>query len=83
LHAIQLEVDDKASGVCRQVLRRVHKARASGRLRVRSSAAVAALAFAKAPVIGADKGRSSTHGYDLSLEAAMAAFAKSWRREKV
>lgn len=45
LHAIQLAVDDKASGACRQVFRRVHKARASGRLRVRSRAAAAALEF--------------------------------------
>ena len=27
------------------------------------------------------KGRTATHGYEVSREAAMAAFAKSWRRE--
>jgi hypothetical protein len=27
------------------------------------------------------EGRSPTHGYEASREAAMAAFAKSWRRE--
>jgi hypothetical protein len=27
------------------------------------------------------QGRSPTHGYEASQEAAMAAFAKSWRRE--
>jgi hypothetical protein len=27
------------------------------------------------------KGRKPTHGYAATLEAAMAAFAKSWRRE--
>jgi hypothetical protein len=27
------------------------------------------------------EGRSPTHGYETSREAAMAAFAKSWRRE--
>src|SRR5262245_31013333 len=27
------------------------------------------------------KGRSPTHGYEATREAAMAAFAKSWRRE--
>jgi hypothetical protein len=27
------------------------------------------------------EGRTPTHGYDATREAAMAAFAKSWRRE--
>ena len=27
------------------------------------------------------QGRSPTHGYEATREAAMAAFAKSWRRE--
>jgi len=27
------------------------------------------------------EGRSPTHGYEASREAAIAAFAKSWRRE--
>jgi hypothetical protein len=27
------------------------------------------------------EGRSPTHGYEATREAAMAAFAKSWRRE--
>jgi hypothetical protein len=30
---------------------------------------------------GHHKGRSPTHGYELTREAAMAAFAKSWRRQ--
>jgi hypothetical protein len=30
---------------------------------------------------GHRKGRAPTHGYEATREAAMAAFAKSWRRE--
>jgi hypothetical protein len=30
---------------------------------------------------GHQDGRSPTHGYEPTREAAMAAFAKSWRRE--
>jgi hypothetical protein len=30
---------------------------------------------------GHHKDRTSTHGYEATREAAMAAFAKSWRRE--
>ena len=30
---------------------------------------------------GYHKDRTPTHGYEVSREAAMAAFAKSWRRE--
>jgi hypothetical protein len=59
LRSIQVAVDDKASCVCRQVLQRVHKARASGRLRVRSSAALVALEFAKARITGPNQ--SSTN----------------------
>jgi hypothetical protein len=44
---------------------------------------------ARRPVIGATmtlaygyhEGRTPTHGYEPTREAAMAAFAKSWRRE--
>jgi hypothetical protein len=44
---------------------------------------------ARRPVIGAtmtlafwhDEDRAPTHGYEPTREAAMAAFAKSWRRE--
>ena len=31
--------------------------------------------------LGYHEHRSPTHGYDATREAAMAAFAKSWRRE--
>jgi hypothetical protein len=31
---------------------------------------------------GHHKGRTPTHGYAETREAAMAAFAKSWRREE-
>jgi hypothetical protein len=30
---------------------------------------------------GQDEDRPPTHGYEATREAAMAAFAKSWRRE--
>jgi hypothetical protein len=30
---------------------------------------------------GQHEGRTPTHGYEATREAAMAAFAKSWRRE--
>jgi hypothetical protein len=32
-------------------------------------------------VIRGRNGRTPTHGYEPTREAAMAAFAKSWRRE--
>jgi hypothetical protein len=32
-------------------------------------------------IIPHHEGRSPTHGYEATREAAMAAFAKSWRRE--
>ena len=32
-------------------------------------------------IYGHHEGRSPTHGFEPSREAAMAAFAKSWRRE--
>jgi hypothetical protein len=31
--------------------------------------------------LGHHEDRTSTHGYEATREAAMAAFAKSWRRE--
>jgi len=33
------------------------------------------------PIFGHHEDRSSTHGYAETREAAMAAFAKSWRRQ--
>jgi hypothetical protein len=33
------------------------------------------------PAYGYHEGRTPTHGYEATREAAMAAFARSWRRE--
>ena len=79
------------------LLKRASASRASGKWndrlrRARRSAVVGRILKVRAAPVGTPrmwtlgyghhKDRTPTHGYEATREAAMAAFAKSWRREE-
>jgi hypothetical protein len=55
-------------------------ARSSGRI-FQATAAPVGSPWMWTLIFGDRKARTPTHGYEATREAAMAAFAKSWRRE--
>jgi len=78
---LQLTISNSAWLRCRDDCHRAGAARAMVAAARRTVRPAAAAAAAVSRPLRLSRDRTLTHGYEATREAAMAAFAKSWRRE--